>query len=326
MARYLCNPTRVLPMRCTGECADFFDRGSGHLKKTFAILTAVGCVAVALSAGPAMPPRSYLVSPVRTVDDLVRQLENPSVLNAYIRHYQAPRAEIEAFFKSLRIARAGKDYRVPVYFFDRSNGRIDRRPHSIKATDLLFVTKGGVPMMMVKCGNPFATKIWMPKAKIRAAAADEATRAALPEEATAPSSVALAPVTTTPVVENPAEIKGVYPDPVEPIEANTTPQDLPAEPQTPSVPGELINNPAAVNMPTTTIPVTNMGGSGNMFGILSTLLGAASFVPLTGSLQNGNSGAGGAAGGSGVTPVPEPATMVVVAAGVAALARRRRKS
>ena len=288
-------------------------------------------VGVAWASGTQMPPRSYLVTPVRSVDELVRQLDNPSVLNVYVRHYQAPRSEIEAFFKSLHVAKAGRESRAVVYFYDRSSGRINKRLHTVKANDLFFVTKSGNPMLMVKCGNPLGTRIWIPKKEV-AVGADDANRAVSPETAVAanPSSGDLVPA---------AEPVGATVDPLtglKTVDATSAPADGPPSASQPTNPTDpaTASNPTQPTSPEARsgVPLpgqgvfSSIGPGGNWTAGFGETLAAMSFIPLTGAMQRGNGYAAGPAGTSTIiSPVPEPGTLVAFGIGTALLVRRRRK-
>lgn len=263
---------------------------------------ALALVALASAVAFAMPPNSFLRRPAGDHNELMSQVKTDAVvMDRYQRHFGLERDDIITMFEGLRLSRLSKTGLYPVYNVP-SSGELRVRAFELKVGTKVWVDASGQAVLLAVCGNPLKRAESEPvvqnevQALIFEAPADELRQLIDTEQ------LALG-------MEAEIEEEALYAAYIQ-------------EPDQPLVTVEEgIQNEATAVPPTTPVvgqvlpPAAASGGLG-FGGILAGLLGASSLFWLD--------DLGGGDGPPAPDPVPEPATMLALGAGVAMLAARKR--
>lgn len=140
-------------------------------KKLFYALplaAAFGLPIASCAVPPAVPPGSFLVTPVQTTHELVLELQNnPRVAARYLRHFHlSSKGELELALAMLHVKRFSEPHKLPVWFVHIRQGReiMGFKDRVLPAGSLVFVDSDGAPVLIAVCGNPIG-KVRLPSPK-----------------------------------------------------------------------------------------------------------------------------------------------------------------
>jgi hypothetical protein len=229
---------------------------------------------------------AFLNRRVTSTQQLVAQVrQDDAVADRYVRHYGMPREEIVRYFSTLHVARlkTGGAYRV---YSVPEDGRIKMRVAQYAAGTAVFADASGEPVLILRCGNPLNLGPEDPTlANDLSPETIPADEAALRDIADEVEFVAESEDLIDPLLLAPGVAQ--VPD----IPRYTDPE-LPAAPVTAgSSPIGIVAGPALPNLLPLLLGIGGIGGLG--------LLGGGGHV------------------------IPEPAAVVALGLGFAALIRRR---
>lgn len=123
-------------------------------KETQRLVLAICLAAVAALASAKMPPNSFLMSPVRSTHELVKQVKaNAKVRDRYKRHFAMTSNEVISFLSKLKLSKLKQAGEFEVYNVP-SSGLLRAKMRRLKVGTPIFVDAAGTPVLMVICGNP----------------------------------------------------------------------------------------------------------------------------------------------------------------------------
>lgn len=264
---------------------------------------AVGAM-LCVAAQAKMPPNSYLVETQDTVQGLIAQVNKyPVVRDRYERHFGMSKSEIELYFSTLRLVKLDKSGSYLVYNVPEQTGELRSRVLNLKKGTKVWIDNQGGPTLQWICGNPMTRG-----PRVVASLNDFQTPESI--EHTDPSAERRD-------VADPAEVartdetvpvaKDI--EPTTPAVATMAPSLT--TPEVANIPIEAVNGPAAM------LPGTGGPGGfdfGKLFGL-----------PFLGGIVYGAGQSARGSGGSTVSPVPEPTTILVLGLGASVLLRKRNK-
>lgn len=109
---------------------------------------------VSISYGSGLPRNSYIVKPVKNVNDLVGQIKNNDVVaDRYMRHFSMDKSEVLNYVGGLHVSQLVDKQAMLVYGVPQ-DGKIHATRQTLPKGDKLFVDRFGNPVMRVVCGNP----------------------------------------------------------------------------------------------------------------------------------------------------------------------------
>ena len=284
----------------------------------FAVVGALLGSALGTQAKPAQQG-AFLTEYAGSVQEVIQQVEaNRLVALRYAKHFRMDPASVLVYFRTeLSLATLDESASLVVYFIGDSS-RIDNETRAFKKGAKVFVDRQGVPILEFGTGNPLGTSIEP------ASPADQLRNPSPTQETPGPTQAAQ-PAQPQPGPTNPV---------ISPTDTTTpgitTPNISPLAPPTPSPtasPAVIASTPPA-------------GDGGPLIPEISHSRSSNWLVPLglAGALA-ALAGGGGSSGSSGSPEdprtdgngvVPEPASMTMMATGLAAFASgilyRRRKT
>ena len=229
---------------------------------------------------------------IDTTASLVKQVKaDPEVADRYERHFAMNRRELVAYLGRLHPTRLAKTGAYTVYSVP-DGGFVKMHRQALKKGSPVFADAAGRPTLIVKCGNPLTL------GPSRSRKGNLLTVLPPEEEGTRQMAM-VAPRDSD--FETPEDLMAMIPALPEEILAPTSP---------------LIGGAAAMPL-VASVPASASGGS------FPWLAGLPLLFPIVGSASH--SGGNGDGGGL-IAPVPEPATMAVMAVGCVVGARRRRRA
>jgi len=254
---------------------------------TFTIGFSALILAAASSASARPDLNAFVDYKVSDTNSLVSQVKKePAVADRYQRHFAMSRPEVLAYLSTLHRGTLANGGLFTIYSVP-VDGHVKMHIGRLKKGEPVFLDGSGKPILIAKCGNPV----------VPGPTASRTRRgnpvASVPNEESGTREIAdLTPRDAE--VENTSELMAM----------------MPPVPEAPVVPPTTIP-PTATEAPMRTVGVS----SGSSFG-LPWLAALPLLVPAVG----GSSG-----GGVHVVPVPEPATMAVLALGMIGVIRRRNR-
>jgi hypothetical protein len=273
------------------------------------LLGSVGIAIIGLTAlaeAQRMPPNSYLRQPAESRFQLVQQVRTDPVVSArFQRHFAMSHDEVVEYFSTLRTSRLEEGGRYLVWHVREGDGQHMTRWLTVSRGEPVFIDESGRPILKVVCGNPLVDRTVARRAAPTEIVAAPPTQVAVTppvveeQQAFVPASPTLVALTPPPLVEV-ADVRGVMPPElavVTPVITPVAPAVVPMIAAAPAFPLWAGLLPAAALL----FPRDGDGGPGDLGSI-----------PL-----------GGAPVGTAV--VPEPASMLLLGAGAAAVAFRRRR-
>jgi hypothetical protein len=110
-----------------------------------------------------MPPRSFLNKPVKTIPDLIKQInEDPVVAKRFMLHYGLNKDELIGYIKTFKLDTLKEAGTYKVYHVD-SKYTIGSREMKFPKGTPVFVDAMGRPIMFRVCGNPTKYPIITPR-------------------------------------------------------------------------------------------------------------------------------------------------------------------
>ncbi len=276
-------------------------------RRNFCLWAAALAVLTGIAASPSRAertlPGSFLKWRVSSPSELSKQVKDSAeVGRRYQTYYNEDASTISARFSTLHVMPLSKDLTTRVHYIGDS-GKISSRMKTFPAGSLVFADSDNKPVLDYKCGNPMSSEL---------PAAEEIMSKKAPEAGG----------------ELPMSGQGAQIPPdvqmTEVASATTVPSAEPVFTEVLAQPTEVFTGaatlgPTAATTATTAVEAAPIavaaGGGGGPLGVLAA-------VPL---LLLGGGGGGG--GGTGPV-VPEPSTVLTLAAGLSAyagLAIRRKR-
>ncbi len=288
-----------------------------------AVLVAVVCLCMPSVAGEKPAPGAFLNYRVDSVSGLVSQIDTePRVAARYAEHFHVSPAALKDYLKNnVRLITLKRPTQA-VEYFTKKGGGIGSDRRVLPAGTRVFATTSGELVLEWRCGNPLAARLPVsiqtkaeparkPVPSVVSKAVTEAQPAALSTAPIEAPITATAPVAETTLLNPEAPIE-LAEGPIIPPAVSVLPSVetlAPAAVMTPVVPTTVPPAVAVTTSPAITAPPVIASSGGSKFPwIIPLLIGA---------------GAGIAGGGGGNTPeppvTPEPATLMLLSAGVAAV-------
>lgn len=254
------------------------------------LVCAIAVMGGVVAADAQRPERnSFLNQRVVSVSELLRQLDNdPDVRDRFMRHYGLTHTEVEAYFKTLRIAKLKQPGVFRVFGVPES-GQIHATLQPMKAHTLVLVDTGGAPVMRMYCGNPMTLG---------------------PKDPTDPNDAEADVIKSDKVTV--AELE----DPEALSSQDLQPNTNALEPSIDAVPEDVL--PPGPTSATTTTTQTIVAAPNDIVGTVGGF-NPIGFLPAIGFLVP-------ARPGKSNPPVPEPASLAALALGAGVLMARRRGS
>lgn len=233
------------------------------------------------------PPGAFLRYRVKTSTDASRQvIEDKTVANRYSAFFKTSPGKVADSFADLRLERLSHDWRGRVYFRGRGD-RVISEVRTLKAGYWVYVDWKGRPVLDAGCGNPLTTSL----------------PSRPPKEL--PPPVSSNPLMMVPQGGGP-EFAAAAPMPV--FTTELAPLTLLPETQVSALAPVVYASRGGFPLPLL-IPLLFTGGGGG-----------GGNTPPPPVID------GGGGGGDNPPPVPEPASMVMTAMGLAAAAKMRRRA
>ncbi len=153
-----------------------------------------------------LPPGSFLRSPVRSRQELCKELQKDQLVRTrYSRVFQITSQNVLDAFKTLHVARLPKNMKFKVYYVHKGDV-IGYKVRTIKKGVNVFALSNGEPVLLGICGNPLRNKLPVVRKQVNAILPPKIT---LPQktlqEALAPmmsSSLALPPQFTGSIMDH----------------------------------------------------------------------------------------------------------------------------
>lgn len=103
----------------------------------------------------ALPQNSYIVKPITTPSDLVKQIEtNPIVADRYERHFGMTKAEVIGYVKSLHAGKLKETGMYTVWNVPSKTGELRTRVLRMTAGTPVFLDWNDRAVIVRVCGNP----------------------------------------------------------------------------------------------------------------------------------------------------------------------------
>jgi hypothetical protein len=157
---------------CGGEYHLSRDVGAGHLRHRARLIAGVMCCGFLLAGGhcaaatahraaggraAALPHGSFVVEPIRTVEDLTRQVaRRPEVARRYARLLHIAPESVSMALASLHVTTLAAAVDAEVYYCHpgaRAEA-IGYRPRRLPRGTVVFAFDDGTPVVIRACGNP----------------------------------------------------------------------------------------------------------------------------------------------------------------------------
>lgn len=128
----------------------------------FALVTGVASASIA--APPQRTARqhrdSFSPHPVDTIDELVASVKkNPALRHLYARHFGVSETQVIDFFsRALIVKKLPNDRSMTVYGVTKT-GHIYPVRTRLRAGELVWTTRSGLPILRWRCANPFTNKL-----------------------------------------------------------------------------------------------------------------------------------------------------------------------
>lgn len=297
-----------------------FERMGGEMRIRAIFLTLILTVALfgAVAAKPA-GQGAFLLEYSDTIQQLVSQVEDSRLVALrYAKHFRTDPSSVLTFFRNeLSVVKLAEDMSLQVYYLDEAHNIVSEI-REFKAGTWVFANKAGAPILEIGTGNPLASTLLtgaLPKKTIDGLKASNAS-SAVKNDKVAVQVLEQPPTELPKLATESAGQSAALAKPAETVAANT-----------------------GVQIPSTTSPV----GTGSRLSSMNWLIplgvvGAA--VAMGGGGGGGDNGiiippdnppdnGGGGGGGTNPPVIPEPASILTLASGIATLAYvrilRRRK-
>ncbi len=229
---------------------------------------------------------SFLDYRVTNVNALLREIKtDPAVADRFERHFGMTKSRLISYLSSLHRDTLKKPGVYTVYSIPQ-DGHVKMHMQKLASGEPVFADPNGAPILLIACGNPLTR------------GPEVVAQSPGIEAAPAPQATSILQV-ASPVPPGPGAPEMLL--------------------STPKVPGEMVYTPVVpetLTVPATSAPQSFAGGGGG--GSIGSGLG---ILPIVGGIIWGI----GSGGGHHSPPVPEPATVVALGAGIGAMMARRRK-